>query len=232
MWRLITILLALLGTVLLTMTWSGAAAEKKADFTFINRGDNKTLDPNSMSWLQDIRIAYALWEGLYTLDSRTLEPIPGTADQIKLSDDQRVYTFHIRDAARWSNNDPVEADDFIFAWRRMLEQPAEYVELLFYIQGAKAYQEAYAAWSKAQPDDAPPTQGPPISPWSAWKGSAPGIYASRSAIRCRFSRRFVPFPLIFRSIAFPWFISPNMPTRIRAPAASYPTISDLPGPQT
>jgi len=42
-------------------------------FAFINRGDNKSLDPNNMSWMQDIRLAYGLWEGLYTLDPLTLK---------------------------------------------------------------------------------------------------------------------------------------------------------------
>src|SRR5689334_11465787 len=54
-----------------------ASAQPKADFTFVNRGEVGTLDPNRMSWLQDIRVGYALWEGLYTLDPQTLEPIPG-----------------------------------------------------------------------------------------------------------------------------------------------------------
>ena len=35
-----------------------------ADFAFVNRGDNKCLDPNGMSWMQDIRIAYGLVGGV------------------------------------------------------------------------------------------------------------------------------------------------------------------------
>jgi len=127
-----------------------SSAVDRADFTFINRGENKTLDPNTMSWLQDIRLAYALWEGLYTLDSQTLEPIPGCADPIEISPDQTVYTFHIRPAARWTNGDPVTAADFIFAWRRMLEHPGEYTYLLFYIKGAHPYEAAFA--KRAAPD--------------------------------------------------------------------------------
>jgi oligopeptide transport system substrate-binding protein len=123
---------------------SHSPAVERADFTFINRGDNKSLDPNTMSWLQDIRLAYALWEGLYTLDPQTLNPIPGCADPIDISADQTVYTFHIRPAARWSNGDPVVAGDFIFAWRRMLEHPGDYSYLLAYIKGAQSYEDAFA----------------------------------------------------------------------------------------
>jgi oligopeptide transport system substrate-binding protein len=143
MLRLLAIPLALLAVLALVWGWSGGEPDRPADFTFVNRGDIKTLDPNRMSWLQDIRIGLALWEGLYSLDPATLDPVPGTAERIDVSDDGTVYTFHLLPTARWSNGDPVTADDFVFAWRRMLEQPGDYTYLFFYIKGAKAYQEAF-----------------------------------------------------------------------------------------
>lgn len=161
MWRVIILCLVLVAAVVGAVVLSGGGAEPPADFTFINRGDHKTLDPNGMSWMQDIRMAYALWEGLYTLDPQTLEPILGCADSVDISDDHTVYTFHIREAAWWSDGSRMRSDDFVFAWRRMLEQPGDYVGLFGYIKGAKAYEDAYAAWSAAQPNDAPPTQPAP-----------------------------------------------------------------------
>ena len=71
--------------------WSNdAGGGQRADFAFVNRGDNKCLDPNNMSWMQDIRIAYGLWEGLYTLDPVTLKPVLGTADWAKVDSTGRV----------------------------------------------------------------------------------------------------------------------------------------------
>jgi oligopeptide transport system substrate-binding protein len=131
------------------MLWSQRTAPGRADFTFVNRGDNKTLDLNSMSWMQDIRLAYALWEGLYTLDPQTLQPIPGCAYPIDLDDSRTVYTFHIRPEARWTNGDPVTSGDFLFAWRRMLEQPGDYTYLLYKIKGAKEYADSFAEWANA-----------------------------------------------------------------------------------
>jgi oligopeptide transport system substrate-binding protein len=147
MTRLLIIPLALLVLLAGAMVWSGggAGAEEPASFRFINRGETTTLDPNRMSWLQDIRLAYALWEGLYTLDPETLQPVPGAADSHELSADKTVYTFHIRPTARWSNGDPVTAGDFVFAWRRMLQNPDEYTSLFHHIRGAREYQEAFAA---------------------------------------------------------------------------------------
>ena len=147
------LLLLLLGG---SVIWSGEAGSGRADFSFVNRGDNMSLDLNDMSYMQDIRLAYQLWEGLYTLDDKHLQPILGSADAVTISPDQRIYTLHIRNAAKWTNGDPLLAGDFIFQWRRMLQSPGEYTYLHHYIKGAQAYEEAYAkadlAHGKGIPD--------------------------------------------------------------------------------
>lgn len=143
--RLLLIPLAMFLLLAGAVWWSGGAeADGKAEFTFINRGEIGTLDPNRMSWAQDIRVGYALWEGLYALDPVTIAAVPGCADPIELSEDKTVYTFHIRPEARWSDGGPVTSHDFAFAWQRMLEEPGDYTYLFHYIKGAKAYQEAFA----------------------------------------------------------------------------------------
>ncbi len=136
-------------TLLVSAGTASLRAQGKADFIFVNRGDVGTLDPNRMSWMQDIRIGYALWEGLYALHPDTLEPIPGAAGKIDVSDDKLTYTFHLRDNGKWSNGDPVRAADFVFAWRRMLEEPGDYTYLLFYISGARAYSEGFGKDAKS-----------------------------------------------------------------------------------
>lgn len=136
--------LTLLMLVLSAPAVAQPAARAGADFTFINRGEVGTLDPNRMSWLQDIRLGYAIWEGLYSMDPQTLEPIPGTAEKIDVNADKTVWTFHIRPTAKWHNGDAVKSGDFLFAWRRMLQEPGDYTYLLHYIKGAKALEEAFA----------------------------------------------------------------------------------------
>ncbi len=128
---------------------SPALAQRKAGFKFINRGELNTLDPNRMSWMQDIRMGYALWEGLYALDGQTLKPVPGIAERIDISDDKTVYTFHLRSAAKWSNGDACTSADFQFAWRRMLQEPGDYTYLFHYIKGAADYEKAFAADPKS-----------------------------------------------------------------------------------
>jgi oligopeptide transport system substrate-binding protein len=150
--RLLTILFFLAALATAAVVWSGGVTGSgdRADLSFVNRGDTKTLDINTMSWMQDIRLAYALWEGLYTLDPVTLKPILGTADRTSVNASHTVWTFHIRDSARWSNGDPVTSSDFLFSWRRFLETPGEYTYLHDYIRGAQQYSDQFAAYVAAR----------------------------------------------------------------------------------
>ena len=48
----------------------------------------------------------SVMEGLVLKDRKSLEPRPGVAESWTISDDGRVYTFKLRDDARWSNGEP------------------------------------------------------------------------------------------------------------------------------
>lgn len=116
----------------------------EAEFVFASRSKVSTLDPGQMSWMQDIRIAQALFEGIYGLDPVTLDPILGAAEEVSHNDSYTEYTIRLKPNAKWSNGDPVLVDDFIFSWRRMMQQPGYYSYLVNdYIKGAGAYAESY-----------------------------------------------------------------------------------------
>jgi oligopeptide transport system substrate-binding protein len=155
--RLAAIPLVLLALLVASLVWSDEGWQGRADFAFVLKGDHVTLDLNNLSYAIDLRLAESMWEGLYTLDPATLRPVLGTADRFDVSPDRRVYTFHIRRGARWSNGDPVVAGDFLFEWRRMLETPKEYSYLhAQYIRGAAAYEAAYADYARAPKGSKPP----------------------------------------------------------------------------
>ena len=140
--------------------------DPEADFTFINRGDVTTLDPQRMSWMQDLRVARLLYEPLVRLDvlSDDYHIIPGVAESWDVSDDLTEYTFHLRDNAKWSNGDPVTAHDFVYSWRRALlpETAADYTALFQNIDGAKEFftwrSEQTKAYAKAARDMSPEQQ--------------------------------------------------------------------------
>lgn len=81
---------------------------------------NKTKDPQKNSDVEGSHIARQLFEGLFNQTNEG-ELVPGAALSYDVSDDQTVYTFHLRPEAKWSNGDPVTANDFVYAWQRLVD---------------------------------------------------------------------------------------------------------------
>ncbi len=108
-----------------------------------NGTEPQSLDPHIATGVPEHKIISALMEGLVLKDRATLEPKPGVAKSWDISDDGLVYTFHLRDNARWSNGDPHNAHDYVWSWWRAL-QPALgnlYAYMYFSIDNAKEYYE-------------------------------------------------------------------------------------------
>ena len=139
-----SLLLLLLGAACYRLTVGGAPG--RGAIVFCEAGQIHTLDPAKMTWMQDIRAALALWQGLVRYNPRTLAPLPGIARSWRISSNRLTYTFYLRRRARWSNGAAVTANDFLFAWKRMLHPAtgAGYVMMLFHIAGAKAYFDSLA----------------------------------------------------------------------------------------
>jgi oligopeptide transport system substrate-binding protein len=141
MYKLLLPILLLLGVI-------GVAAlsdrpQPRADFTFINSGNVSTLDPAIISWMQDIRVARMIGEGLVTKDifSWNYDTKPAAAERWKVSEDRKTYTFHLRPDGNFSNGDPLRAGDFIYAWRRVMtpDVAADYVKFFDKVRGMNAY---------------------------------------------------------------------------------------------
>ncbi|HAD09240.1 MAG TPA: peptide ABC transporter substrate-binding protein [Porticoccaceae bacterium] len=106
-----------------------------------NGTEPQELDPHIVTGVPEHHIIVALLEGLVLKDPATLEPIPGVAKRWTISDNQLIYTFYLRQEARWSNGDPVTAQDFVWSWWRAL-QPAlgnQYAYMYYVIKNAEAY---------------------------------------------------------------------------------------------
>lgn len=106
-----------------------------------NGAEPQELDPHLVSGVPEHRLLSALFEGLVDLDPATLEPIPGTAERWRISPDGTVYTFYLREDARWSNGEPVTAQDFLYAWERILTPAlaSEYASMLHCVVNARAF---------------------------------------------------------------------------------------------
>ncbi|HVJ51003.1 MAG TPA: peptide ABC transporter substrate-binding protein [Aliidongia sp.] len=78
-----------------------------------------SLDPHKATTREDGLVDLDLFEGL-TSYSATGTIIPGTAQSWEASADGLVWTFHLRPDAVWSDGMPLEAEDFVYSFRRAL----------------------------------------------------------------------------------------------------------------
>ena len=86
-------------------------------FTYSEISDAPSIDPGLVEDVHGSDIARDLFEGLMNQDPQG-NLIPGVATGYEASDDGMTYTFTLRDNAKWSNGDPVTAQDFVYAWQR------------------------------------------------------------------------------------------------------------------
>ena len=113
-------------------------APSKQEFRWSNGGLPQTFDPAFAAAPPDTDAVRALFEGLTDYDPLTLAPVPAVATRWESSNDGRVWTFYLRDNARWSNGEKVTAEDFVRSWERTLKigPLAPHTELLANIEGA------------------------------------------------------------------------------------------------
>jgi len=99
------------------------------------------LDPHLTTGMTEFNVMGSLLEGLTTLDTKTMEIRPGVAASWEISEDRKTYTFFLDPEARWSNGDPVTANDFLFSFERILapELGAPYAYMLYSMRGAEAF---------------------------------------------------------------------------------------------
>lgn len=85
----------------------------------MNAAEPETLDSGMSNDVISGAFIRSLYDALVRLD-KDGKPANSVAQEIKVSDDKKVYTFTLRDT-KWSNGDPVTARDFAFAWLRVLD---------------------------------------------------------------------------------------------------------------
>jgi len=85
----------------------------------VNNGtEPESLDPHKVSGVPESTLGRQMLEGLTNTDAEG-KTIPAMATSWE-SEDNKVWTFKLRDA-KWSNDDPVTAEDFVYSMRRLVD---------------------------------------------------------------------------------------------------------------
>lgn len=103
--------------------------------------DPEGLDPHLVTSVAAFDVLRALMEGLVGEDPVDLSPVPAVAERWEVSGDQLEYTFYLRPDARWSNGDPITADQFLFSYERILSPAlgAQYAYMLYCVENAREF---------------------------------------------------------------------------------------------
>lgn len=98
----------------------GQASSKpnyRKSLSWMTTSEIQTLDPSKIVDTTGSEQANNVFEGLNRLDNKG-KVVPGVATKSEVSNNGLTWTFTLRKNARWSNGDPVTANDFVFALRR------------------------------------------------------------------------------------------------------------------
>jgi len=109
-----------------------------------NGSEPQGIDPHIVTGVPEHHILISLCEGLTIPNpnpSGSDGYIPGTAESWTISDDGKQYIFNLNKNAKWSNGEPVTADDFVWSWKRILTASlgSQYPDMLYYLEGAYEY---------------------------------------------------------------------------------------------
>jgi oligopeptide transport system substrate-binding protein len=121
LWRIPTAMIA--GLALMMALAACGQRQPGQPETVLRRGlggDVSTLDPQKAGDSFSEEVIRDLFEGL-TSEAADGSVVPALAESWAVTDDGRTYTFALRRTARWSNGDPVTADDVVLGMRRALD---------------------------------------------------------------------------------------------------------------
>jgi oligopeptide transport system substrate-binding protein len=118
-------------------TSSTVAAESTTTLRRGNGPEPDTLDPQRARTEGALNILRDVFEGLTEVGADG-SPVPAAAQSWDVSSDGLVYTFHLRDGLKWSNGDPIVAEDFVAGMRRLVDPAtaSQYAQMLEPVLGA------------------------------------------------------------------------------------------------
>ena len=111
--------------------------ELQRDFVIVGAEHPYDLNPYTANYSSEAQILSGLFEGLYSYDPKTLDPVPALASDYKLSRNKKRWTFTIRENAKFSNGEAITAYSVRDSWLTLLATPdAPYASLLDSVTGA------------------------------------------------------------------------------------------------
>lgn len=127
-------------TAVAAFALGGAAVAQDNTLVYVVNNESDTYDPGTTTETFATPIIVNTFEGLVRRDENGAVE-PGLAESWEISEDGLTYTFHIREDAKWSDGEPLDANDFVWAWKRVLTPAsgAKNAAQLFLIKGGEEF---------------------------------------------------------------------------------------------
>lgn len=110
-----------MSTALAGCSNSGSGGSSKGVELNVNVGpEPATIDPAKNSAVDGATLINHAFEGLMKLDKDN-KIVEGQAAKYEVNKDETVYTFTLREGIKWSDGEQVKAEDFVYAWQRLVD---------------------------------------------------------------------------------------------------------------
>lgn len=129
-----------------TKYWGQVNVPQDNVMRYITGSEPESLDPQFVTGQPEARILIGIYDRLVEYHPKTMEPIPSLATHWEVSADGTNYTFYLRRTGKFSNGDPIVAEDLAWSFRRALspELASRYAFLGYDIKYAEGYNSAAA----------------------------------------------------------------------------------------
>ena len=118
---------------------SGSGGEADGVITINWGSEPPSLDPGLATDTTSSNVLGNIMDGLITLEGEDLTPTPALAESWDI--EGKTVTFHMSNEGRWTNGDPVTAEDFEYSWKRTIspDLAADYAYQFYGVVGASEY---------------------------------------------------------------------------------------------
>lgn len=111
---------------------------KDQSFKIAVQAEVPSIDPSLQTDVIGYGVVKNTGEGLYRLDKDGVPALAGAEEEPTVSEDGKTYLFKLRQEAKWSNGEPVTAEDYVFAWQRTTN-PETQAEFAYLYEPIKNY---------------------------------------------------------------------------------------------
>jgi oligopeptide transport system substrate-binding protein len=111
------------------------------EFIVLDSPHEYDFNPYSANFSNEAQLFTGLYEGLFSYDPYSLDPVPALAESYRISRDKKIWTFTLRQDGRYSNGDPITAESIRQSWLTLLAPgtDAPFASLIDCISGAADY---------------------------------------------------------------------------------------------